>query len=258
MKLKLLPSTFESDGTPSLRQHFTSFVINDRIALDAGSLGFAASDAERDAIRDVILSHAHLDHVAGLAVFIDDLFATLTEPVRIYAEESVVDVLENHIFNWKVYPRFSELRNSHGEILTYRTFRAGEEFNVGDLSVLPVPVDHIVPSCGFILSDGTARVAITGDTAHTESFWRHVDQLDRLDAILIECAFPNELANIAAASAHLTPAGLAEELRQLTRSDCEIYVTNLKPSHRESTKRQLMALGDDRLRLLEVGREYRW
>ena len=36
----------------------------------------AASSVQQSAIRDVVLTHAHLDHIAGLPLFIDDLFST--------------------------------------------------------------------------------------------------------------------------------------------------------------------------------------
>src|ERR1043165_2965509 len=75
MKLQLLPSTFEPDGSASSRQHLSCLVINDRIAVDAGSLAMAATDAHRQNLRDVVLTHAHLDHIAGLRLFVDDLFA---------------------------------------------------------------------------------------------------------------------------------------------------------------------------------------
>ena len=83
MKVELLPSSFGPDGAPSPRQHLACLVVDDRVAIDAGSLAFAVSDTQRSTIRDIVLTHAHLDHVAGLPLFIDDLFATLESPVRI-------------------------------------------------------------------------------------------------------------------------------------------------------------------------------
>ncbi|MGD9563342.1 MAG: MBL fold metallo-hydrolase [Pyrinomonadaceae bacterium] len=258
MKLKLLPSTFEFDGSPSHRQHLTTLVLDDSIALDAGSLGFACSDEQRSSIRDIVISHAHLDHIAGLPLFIDDLFSVLSEPVRVHATREVVGILEDHVFNWSVYPRFSELANDHGPVLRYETFEPGKPFALKKYSILPVEVSHKVQSCGFIISNGNSTVAMTGDTAPTDAFWRLVNQLDSLDAVMVECAFPDHLAELAEISHHLTPNGLAAELKKLARADTTIYVTNIKPAYREQTVDQIVGLGIERMEILEVGREYEW
>lgn len=233
-------------------------VVDDTVAFDAGSLAFACSEKQREGIRDVVISHAHLDHIAGLPIFIDDLFSTLSQPVRVYASAQVISVLEEHVFNWEVYPRFSELENEHGPVMSYQEFEAGREFRVGPYSVLPIEVNHKVHSCGFVISDGTTTVATTGDTAPTDSFWKRVNSLDSLDAVLVECAFPDELAELAGISHHLTPAGLSAEVRKLTRTDCGIYVSNIKPAYREQTIAQIDKLKIERLELLEVGRVYTW
>jgi cAMP phosphodiesterase len=258
VKLQLLPSTFECDGSPSRRQHLTTMVVDDVIAFDAGSLAIACSDGQRAGIRDVVISHAHLDHIAGLPLFIDDLFSTLAEPIRVYASTGVISILEEHIFNWSVYPRFSELENDFGPVMKYVEFEPGREFKVGRYSIVPVEVSHKVESCGFIISDGATTIASTGDTAPTEVFWRSVNELDSLNAVLVECAFPDELAELAAISHHLTPRGLAMEIAKLDREECGIYVSNIKPSYREGTISQINELGVERLEILEVGREYFW
>ena len=64
-----------------------SIIIDDRVAIDAGSLAFSCSDLQRDKCGH-LLTHTHLDHIAGLPLFIDDLFAMLTEPVRVHAIEA--------------------------------------------------------------------------------------------------------------------------------------------------------------------------
>src|SRR6188768_1006550 len=117
MKIQLLPSSIDEDGRASLRQHLLSIVVDDRVAVDAGCLAFSCSDKQRSAIRDIILTHTHLDHIAGLPLYIDDLFATLTEPVRVHATGEMIEILERDIFNWSIYPRFSELRNDYGPVV---------------------------------------------------------------------------------------------------------------------------------------------
>ncbi len=258
MKLQLLPSTFEENGAASPRQHLTCFVVDDCVAFDAGSLAMASSPLQKQRIRDIVLSHAHLDHIAGLPLFLDDLFSSLSEPVRIHAQAEVIEVLERDIFNWSVYPRFSELSNGQGAVMEYRSFLPGTEFNVRHLSVQPLSVNHSVPSTGFIVSDHSAKIVLTGDTAEMNGFWDLINEIDDLSAVLIECAFPDELGELARMSHHLTPSGLEMELAKFRKQDCPVYVVNVKPAYYETTASQINALGIDNLRLLDVGRTYEW
>src|SRR6478672_5501039 len=116
MKVQLLPSTIDENGKASARQHLMSIIIDDCVAIDAGSLAFSCSEQQRRDVRDIVLTHTHLDHIAGLPLYIDDLFASLTEPIRVHATAEMIEILERDIFNWQVYPRFSELSNDHGPV----------------------------------------------------------------------------------------------------------------------------------------------
>src|ERR1044072_5373454 len=106
-------------------------------------------------------------------------------------------------------------------------FRAGEEFRVAHLRVKAVPVTHIVPTVGLVVTDGEATVAFSGDTAATEELWRLLHDEPRLDALLIESSFPNSLSKLAAASGHLTPAALGLELRKLSQEGIHILAVEL-------------------------------
>lgn len=217
----------------------------------------AVTDEERSAIRNIVLTHAHLDHIAGLPLFIDDQFSELTEPVRIHASPEVIEILERDIFNWSVYPRFSELTNAHGKVMEYISFERGEKFWIGGLSIEPIEVNHKVPCSGFVLSDGPISVAITGDTSNMDGFWESIGNRP-LSALLIECAFPNALSDLADMSHHLTPATLSQELGKLQQKDCEILVINIKPSYRKSVLAELAELKIANLRPMDVGVDYEW
>jgi len=258
MKVQLLPSTFDENGTASRRQHLSCFVVDDCVAIDAGSLGIAASVKQKEQIRDVILTHAHLDHIAGLPLFIDDLFATLTQPICVHCSPEVAETLERDIFNWEIYPRFSELKNDNGTVMQYQKFVAGSEFSVRHLQLKSISVNHKVPSVGFIVSDDNSTVALTGDTAEMDVFWQAVNAETNLTALLIECAFPNELAEIAGNSHHFTPRTLQKELEKFDRKECAIYVVNIKPMYREEVVRQIEELKIGNLQILEVGQIYEW
>ena len=258
MKVQLLPSTFDENGKASARQHLMSVIIDDCVAIDAGSLAFSSTKIQREQIRDVVLTHTHLDHIAGLPLFIDDLFATLTEPVRIHATREMIDILERDIFNWSIYPRFSELKNSNGSVVEYCEFERGRSFAVKHLSVKGIGVNHQVSANGYIISDGKTSIGITGDTAETEDIWKAFNSEPQLKAVLVECAFPDDLDELASVSNHLTPQRLAVELRKFKKTDCPVFVINIKPMYRDAVVRQLSELNITGLSILEVGKVYEW
>jgi ribonuclease BN (tRNA processing enzyme) len=162
------------------------------------------------------------------------------------------------VFNGTVYPPFQDFDNGRTRVMEFVPFRAGEEFRVAHLRVKAVPVTHIVPTVGLVVTDGEVTVAFSGDTAETEEFWHLLNDEPRLDALFIESSFPNSLAKLAATSGHLTPAALGEELRKLSHKDLDILAMHLKPSFRLQLVEELAALGVPRLSAMEPGREYSW
>lgn len=257
MKLQLLPSTFDDDGCASTRQHLACFVIDDCLAIDAGSLAMATTSEQKKQIRDVVLTHAHLDHIAGLPLFIDDLFATLKQPIRIYASEEVIDSLDKYIFNWEIYPRFSELTNDNGAVMEYHPFNIGKTFEIKHLKMKAIKVNHKVPTVGFIISDENSSIALSSDTSKMKGFWKKVNKEEKIDAVLVECAFPSNLKDLAKVSHHLTPKSLKKEIEKLEK-DCPIYVINMKPMYREEIVKELNDLNIENLKILEVGKIYEW
>lgn len=258
MKFQLLPSTFDEQGFPSAQQHLACFIIDECVTIDAGSLGMASGASHRRQIRDIVLTHAHLDHVAGLPLFVDDSFASLLEPICVHATAEVIEILERDVFNWAIYPRFSDLKNSVGSVLQYQPFQIGDNFSVKHLSFKSVSVNHKVQSVGFVVSDGKFTFAISGDTAEMVDFWEAVNKEDNLNAVLIECAFPDELEKVARDSHHLTPKTLQNEIKKLQNKTCPIYVINIKPMYREQIIKQLGDIKIENLQILEVGKVYNW
>lgn len=216
----------------------------------------AANDEYRKNVRDIILTHAHLDHTAGLPLFVDDLFAQLDDTIRIHALKEVIEILKEHVFNWSVYPCFSELENDNGAVLSYSNFLPEKEFSVAHLSFKAIEVNHKVPAVGFVISDGNSRIAISGDTAEMGKFWDVVNKEPKLDALFIECAFPNKLAEIAKASHHMTPNLLTDDLKKFGHQNCPIYIVNIKPMYRDEVIQELQQMQNPAINVLEIGKEY--
>ena len=258
MRIQLLPSTFDANGRATLEQRLTCFLIDDCVAVDAGSLAIALSNEQRSKVRDIIVTHPHMDHIASLPIFIDDLYPTLKQPVRIYATPEVISLLERDVFNWNLYPRFSDLKNDYGPVMEYVPIPASGPFRVAHLTVTAVPVNHIVPTVGLIVSDGKTSVAFSSDTAETEEFWKLLNGTQHIDALLIEASFPNRLSKLATVSRHFTPASLGEELKKLNHNGLDIMTVHIKPAYREEIIEQLNALKIPKLGVMEPGKVYEW
>lgn len=226
--------------------------------MDAGSIGIALTGAQRHTVRDVIVTHPHMDHIASLPIFVDDLFAELKQPVRIYATPEVIELLKSDVFNDTVYPKFDELTNEHGRVMEYVPFTTDKQFRVAHLNVTAVEVNHIVPTIGLLVSDGKTTVAFSSDTAETEAFWKVVNSAPHLDALFIEASFPNAMEKLALASKHLTPLTLKRELAKLSHNGMDILAVHLKPAYRATISRELDELGIANLTVMDTGRIYEW
>ncbi len=233
----------------------TCYVLDERVALDAGSLALTVGQGHRRSVRDIIITHPHLDHAAGLPFFIDDLFETLQEPVRVYGTRESIETLEKHIFNWEIYPRFSEIQNRYGKVMEYFPFNIREEFQVAHFRIKAIPVNHQVPTVGLIISDGKCTMALSSDTAETDEFWQALNEEQKLDALLVEASFPNELEELAHASYHLTPKMLKSELAKL-KHETRVLAVHLKPAYYRQTCDELNELGLANLEVMKTGVEY--
>ena len=259
MRIQLLPSSFGERNSNNQDQRLTTFVVDDLVAIDAGSLAFGCNDRQRRDIRNVVISHTHLDHIAGLPIFIDDLFALLEEPVTVHATSEMANSLETHIFNWNIYPKFSEIKNQFGNVLQYSLYEFGKAFDIEHLRIKAVAVNHNSHSSGFLISDKRSTVCITGDTAETSGIWMELSAAKDLKAVFIECAFPNEMQALADDSHHLTPQTLFVELEKLeraTREKITFFVSNIKPTFRKAVAEQLRGLKLFNIEIVDVGKVY--
>jgi cAMP phosphodiesterase len=258
MRVQLLPSTFDSQGHATFEQRLTCFLIDECVAVDAGSIALGVNDEQRKTVRDIIVTHPHMDHIASLPIFIDDLFESLQSPVRVYATPEVIDLLERDIFNWNVYPRFSELKNEYGPVMEYVPIPTGEEFKIAHLTVSAVPVNHIVPTIGLLVSDGKSTVAFSSDTSETDEFWKLINRAPSINALLIEASFPDSMAKLAEVSRHYTPASLRRDLRKLSHNGLDILAVHIKPAYRQMVIDELTALRIPGLGIMEPGKIYNW
>lgn len=229
------------------------FLINDRLVVDAGTIGSRLYLDEQRRIRVVLLTHLHFDHIRELPTLADNLVGEINEPVVIAAIPEVLDGLRRHIFNGAVYPDFFRLPNPAKPVFVSCELRPGREVELCGLGVTPIRVNHVVPTVGFLLRDGDHTMLYSGDTYHTEELWQVAKGVSGLKAAFIESSFPDEMSELAKVAKHLTPALLAEEFAKMARPELPVFAYHLKPRFRERIREELGRLGIQQLTALEEG-----
>lgn len=236
-------------------QYTTCIRINDQYLIDAGSGLGQLNQVDMLCIKDIFLTHAHLDHICFLPLFLDNLFEQLRSPIKVHALPEVIDVLKEHVFNWKVWPDFTCLPNSEQAVLEYQPISLGDTFSIGNGTLSPIVAQHVVPACGYSLKGSEGQTfCFSGDTYFDARLLDAYNRLGPIDALMLECAFPDRLQEVAIKSQHLTPSRLAEFIHTLDVPPKHVWITHLKPAVRDEIWKELTQLNlPVTLRLLGSG-----
>ncbi|MFT3847916.1 MAG: 3',5'-cyclic-nucleotide phosphodiesterase [Propionivibrio sp.] len=237
MKVRILGC---SGGIGGRHLRTTALLVDHDILIDAGTGVGELSLDELARIDHVFITHSHLDHIAALPLLIDAVADRREAPVIVYAAAETLDILKNHIFNWAIWPDFSEIAIRADAVMQYRAIEVGQQIRLGGRTIAAVPAVHTVPAVGYHLDSGAGSLVFTGDTASNDALWPLLNAVDNLRYLIIETAFSNEEEALAALSRHLCPTLLHVELAKLER-DAEVYVTHLKPGQIERIMREIDA-----------------
>ncbi len=230
--------------------------MDDSVLVDAGTVGGALTVAEQVEIRHALISHAHLDHMAGLAFLTDTLAMVAPErQVTVTSIAPVIEALRIHAFNDALWPNFTTIPSGSSPVLGFRSLVEEGEARVGELWVTPVPVEHTVPTTGYVVHDGETGFVYSGDTGPTERLWRVAREMRGLKALIVETAFPNRLDALARVSGHLTPEMLRREIDKMP-PDIPIWIFHIKPQLFQETAEQLATIDPARIHALEQGKTY--
>jgi cAMP phosphodiesterase len=220
-------------------QHTVSYIVDDRIAVDAGCLGSVPLDLQR-MVSHVFLSHSHLDHIGSLPIFLDNVFdPTSQDAPHLYASESTWHVLDNDIFNERVWPDLRRIAMEEVSFFHGHNITADQTVILDGYKVLSLELSHVIPTFGYaITSKQGETVAIISDTGSLDRIWDRLNQLERLDAVFLDIAFPNRMEWLADKSMHLCPRLVANEVKKL-RHDVSWYAIHLKPAFFEEIQAEV-------------------
>lgn len=254
MKLQIIPSGMLGE---TRYQYLVSYVVNDRVAIDAGCLGFGFPLAAQKLVTDLFLSHCHLDHVATLPIFLDNVFEYGPECVVVHGSEQTLSVLQQDVLNDRLWPDFVSLSTPSSAFLKLHELAASKPVTVGEMQVTPLPLIHVVPVFGFLIEDPTSAVAIISDTHHGSDVWTHLARVPNLKAVLLECSFPDRLDWLADKARHLIPRSFAAEIQSLPTS-VRVIAIHIKPAWYEAVVDELLALGLPNIEIGQTGTEYQF
>jgi ribonuclease BN (tRNA processing enzyme) len=256
VKVMLVPSSVSTDGAET-HQFLTTILINDTVAIDAGSLGLYGGPREQSRVRHVLISHSHIDHLGSLPVFVENVYEGRSDCVTIYGSAAVLDALRRDIFNGRVWPDFIGMSSPATPFLKVQTLESGKPVEIDGLSITPVDVNHVVPTHGFLIDDGSVAVAISSDTGPTDELWKHANRVPHLKAVFLEATFPNALGRLATISGHHTPATFARDVQKI-KGPVRLIALHIKPSVHTEVVRELEALGLPNLEIRQIGKTYQF
>ena len=221
----------------------TCFLIDNIMALDAGSLASALTTSEQAQVAAVLLTHRHFDHIQDLPTL---GVATLDLPgsIDVYGLPETLDAIHKNILNGDMYPDLTGELNGQPPKYRFNGVAANEPFRVLDYQVKPVPMDHPVPCVGFIVqSDSGACAAFSGDT-QGGLMGIFQDSLSP-DVLFVDVTFPNSMYPRAKLTGHQTPWMLREQLVMALAASLEpprIIAVHLAPNHRDQVVGELADL----------------
>lgn len=234
----------------------SAMLIDDDVLLDAGTgIGDLSLD-DLAPIRHVFLTHAHLDHIAGLPMLIDCIFdENFENPLTVYGRRETLEAVQAHLFNDVIWPDFGKLPSAERPMLRYQVCGPGETVTIDHRNFHAVDVSHSVPSLGYTVQNSGGVFAVSGDTKTNSTLWPVLNSCDDLKVLVIEVSFPDEFEDLATRAGHYCPSTMCRDLERLDHQP-DIWLTGMKPGEEDRILRQVIAAAPDKkIRMLSRGTE---
>jgi phosphoribosyl 1,2-cyclic phosphodiesterase len=222
-----------------------SLIIDDVIAIDAGSLASELTFTEQKKIKSILLTHGHYDHIRGVPSF---AFNNTNQTTKVFATPETLRILSSHLVDGVIYPRFTKkipffLEKPSLKFIALEPFKP---INLNGYKVTPLPVNHTINTVGFeVISKNNKKVFYTGDTGPgLSALWDYISP----QVVIWDLTFPNSLENRAINSAHLCPRMLKNELLnfyQIKKYYPRIYLIHLSPKLEKQIKKEIKEISKE-------------
>ncbi len=227
-----------------------SFLINEAIVLDAGSITSKLTMKDQLKIKHILISHGHLDHIKDLCFLSDNLFLSgSTRPITIHSSEAILTDIKKNIFNGIIWPDATKIPSPERPLYFLRSIK--DTLNLEGISIKALPVNHSHAALGYVISNKKSTIVFTGDTGPTEELWKTVNEEKNLKAIFIETSFPAQLQDLAWQSRHLSVTSLLREIPKIQNPKIPLYLYHLKPVYVSQITEEIKKLKNPRLHILK-------
>lgn len=197
-------------------------------------------------IKGYLISHGHLDHVAGLLIASPD-----DNNKPIYALKSVNQIISDNYFNWQAWPNFTN-RGISPRLNKYQIIDLVPQQAINlkgtQLTVNAFSLSHSIESTAFVIEyqnnifvyfgdTGPDKVEKEGKLAFVWQYLAKQMQTKKLRGIVIEVSFNNQQAD-ELLFGHLTPKWLMSELsyfyslveKKQKIEDMQVIISHIKYS----------------------------
>jgi len=226
--------------------NLSSYLLDSTLLIDAGSVTSVLDVEGQKKIRNILITHVHVDHIMGLATMADNLFGNGKTTINVWGTSEVIASLKSSFFN-------DTSDTQPWPVVAFHSMTEEKPSPIGESIVTMVRVNHVVPSTAFFIENNKKTLLHVGDTGPTERVWVVAKRKGNLSGVVLEASFPNRLQELADLSRHLTPQTLAKEVEKLGMPSVPILVTHLKPQYREEIIKDLKTIKGYRLRILKEG-----
>jgi 3',5'-cyclic-nucleotide phosphodiesterase len=144
-------------GGETPRHRTSAFIVDDRIAIDAGSLTSGMELAAQCALDAVLVSHAHLDHIRDLATIADNRTQNDAAPLLVAGTKQTIGILRKHYFNGLLWPDFTKIPNEEKPSIRYVVLKPEVVTDVAGYKVRAILVSHTIECCAFAVECPVAR-----------------------------------------------------------------------------------------------------
>jgi Cft2 family RNA processing exonuclease len=226
----------------SKNTRLVSFLIDNVLAVDAGSLVSELTFSEQKKIKAILLSHGHYDHIRAVPAF---AFNNSDRTTKVIATQKTLEILSSHLIDGVVYPEFTSdasfLRKAALKLVPLEPFKPR---NIEGYKVRAVPVQHNLDGVGFEITAGDKTLFYTGDTGPgLSSIWDNISP----QLLITDLTWPNSLATAAKDAGHLCPEMLEEELiefRRVNKYLPRVTVIHLSPQYESEIEREVREIAE--------------
>jgi 3',5'-cyclic-nucleotide phosphodiesterase len=244
-------------GGETPKHRTSSFLVDDKLAIDAGALTSGLDLKAQFRLSACIVSHAHLDHIRDLATIADNRCQAECEPLVIAATRPTIAMLRKHFFNNRIWPDFSEIHTSAGPTIRYVELKPERPIDIAGYEVMAIPVAHTIDSSGFVVRGRDATLGYSGDTGPTERLWEVMRAEKNLKALLMEVSFPNREQKLASDSGHHTPRTLVKDLKKYGKpQDLPTLLYHIKPVFQGEVEQECARLKGVNLTVTALGDQF--